>query len=191
MGYSLGVWSCPRLEPEASARAVSALYVKLSLSFCIFETEWEYKTDGGGIDVARVLSEWRKTRPRAYTGFAVEGNAPDTFNHAAVQADGYSFLCPENYWGINGSYDVRACLERCVELDWELWRVKPTLTGVGNRGGDSLDAGNRHTIGEALLRYMRVAIDEPDVLGALVWRGDMMDTEDYRILGLADTISLR
>ena len=179
LGFVLGAWACPRTAPTSSAGALSRIYANLSLSFVVWETEWEYKSDGGGLDVAVLIKAWRALRPKAYTGFAVEGGPPTTFNHAAVQADPNSFLCPENYWLQHGSYDQRASLTRCLQLGWTLDRVKPTLTGVEG-----------HSMSEAIIRAYRAEMSVLPTQGYLVWRGDMLGAEDYRLLGLATGLAL-
>jgi hypothetical protein len=176
LGFSLGAWACPRYAPEETADDVSAIYRLLRLSFAIFETEWEYKTDGGKVDVARLVTAWRALRPKAYTGFAVEGGPPTTFNHAVAIADPNSYLCPENYWLQNSAYDVRASLAQAAALGWPLERVKPTLTGVEG-----------HDFGEALVRLMRAYEGK----GVLLWRGDMLTPAQYQLHAVADTIALR
>jgi len=181
-GFSLGVWSCPRSTPVAAAKAVSALYKRFSLSFCVFETEWEYKTDGGMVDVATLVAAWRKLRPKAYTGFATTGEPPTTFNHAAVIADRHSFLCPENYWLQSSAYDVRRSLAQADRLGWPPERVKPTLTGVEG-----------HDLSEALVRMYRAGrgCGHGWNLGYLLWRADMLTPAQYEALGVADTLALR
>ena len=180
-GFSLGVWACPRNESvQNAASLISNAYA--GKSFCVMETEWLWKSDGGGRDVADLLAAWRTVRPKAWTGFALEGGPSTAFNHTAVQADPYSVLCPENYWLQNAGYDVRACLERCVSLGWDLSRVKPTLTGVEG-----------HSMAEAIIRCQRVqnSFENHVTQGVLLWRGDMLSDEDYRLIGLADNLALR
>lgn len=176
-GFSVGLWSCPRYAPEQAAADCSQIYAAYGLGGVIFETEYEYKTDGGGIDVARLLHPWRAARPKAFTACATEGGPPTTFNHAAAIATG-CYLLPENYWRINGAYDVRASLTRCKALGWPKERVKPTLTGVEG-----------HAMGEAIIRAYRAR--ELWTAGAALWRGDMLTADDFRLLGLADTLARR
>jgi hypothetical protein len=176
-GFSVGLWSCPRLAPEAAAQECSEIYGALGLGGVIFETEWEYKSDGGGIDVSRLLNPWRVARPKAFTACATEGGPPTTFNHAAAIATGCHLL-PENYWRLNGNYDVRPSLERCKALGWPRERVHPTLTGVEG-----------HAMSEAIIRAYRARGLWAN--GVALWRGDMLSADDYRLLGLADTLVRR
>jgi hypothetical protein len=179
-GFSVGLWSCPRFAPELAAADCSRLYAELGLSFAVFETEWHYKTDGGGVDVARLLGPWRERRPRAFTGLAVEGN-PETFNHAAAIRADCRLLC-ETYWlapAGDPAYDARACFERARSFGWDLARVHPTLIGV-----------DRHDMGEAIVRAYR-ARTAGFVRGVMLWRGDMLTARDYRLVGLADDLARR
>jgi hypothetical protein len=93
-------------------------------------------------------------------------------------------LCPENYWLQNAGYDVRACFDRCKTLNWDMNRVKPTLTGVEG-----------HTMSEAIIRRYRAPLYRDTGLwpipGILLWRGDMLAAEDYRLVRIADDLSLR
>lgn len=181
-GYSLGAWVCPRYKPGQAALATSALYKELCLSFVIFETEWEYRpgANPAGIDVDDLLRPWRAIRPKAWTGFALEGTPSPEFNHAAVQADPFAVLCPENYWRSGEQYDVRRCFAAAVGLGWSLDRVKPTLSGVEG-----------HAFDESLVRcYSALDIWEGGQ-GVLLWRGDMLRAEDYALFARADTLALR
>lgn len=182
-GYVLGAWSCPRTEPEKSAEAMSALYGALGLSFAIFETENEYKTDGGKIDVARLWRRWRELRPRAYTGAAVLGNMPTTYNYAAGAGD-IHYLA-ENYYNQNGAFDFRTTLARAVELGIPLERVHPTITGVEWN----------QTTAESLIRAYSATLTAPGaserIAGFAIWRGDSLTFSDYRLIGLAGGLALR
>lgn len=176
-GYSLGIWSCPRRDPVGGAASTSTVYGALGLSFCVFETEWEYKSDGGGVDVKVLLDDWRLLRPKAYTAVATEGGPPTTFNHAAAIAHDCRLL-PENYWKQDGQYDARRSIERAKALGWDPRRVHPTATGVEGHG-----------MCEALLRIYRA---QPiwGGKGIALWRGDMLTAEDYRLVALADDLAV-
>jgi len=171
LGFVPGPWACPRGEPERCAGEVSALYGELQLSFVVFETEWEYKTDGGGIPVSRLLTPWRELRPKAYTAVATEGMVPETFDHAAAIAAGCRYL-PESYWRLGGRYDPRAELIAAAALGWPKARVHPTLSGVEG-----------HDFAEALIRCYR-ARQAGFTRGVALWRADMLTSEDYRLLSL-------
>jgi hypothetical protein len=180
-GYSVGSWAVPRTAPEQAAADCSSLYVELGLSFQVFECEWEYKRDGGGIDVDRLLAPWRARRPFAYTAVATEGMVPREFNHRAAQRWSCRYL-PESYWGIDARYDASAEFHAARALGWNLAHVHPTLTGVGERGGDGLDR-RRDTMAEAIVRAYR-ARAAGFTRGVAIWRGDMLTRDDYRLLGI-------
>lgn len=177
-GFKLGLWGCPRFAPEEAAAACSSLYRELRLAFAVFETEWEYKTDGGGVDVERLLAPWRRLRPFAYTACAVEGGPPTTFNHDSVQRHGVRLL-PENYWLYDAGYDTVSSFTRCRALGYDLRTVHPTLTGVEGHG-----------MAESIIRAYR-ARPAGFVRGVALWRGDMLSAEDYRLVGLARDLALR
>lgn len=177
-GFSLGAWSCPRTEPEGSAAAVSTIVGQLGLSFTVFETEWEYKTDGGGIDVKRLLTPWRSVRPLMYTGVAVEGGPPTTFNHAAaIKAN--TRLLPETYYQPPYNYDARAAFRRALSLGWNAKRIHPAASGVENA-----DLCN------SLIRLYR-ARSAGYTRGYMIWRGDMLSAAQYEQLGLADDLAAK
>lgn len=171
LGFKLGGWACPRTQPGRCASELSVLYGKYGLSFVVFECEAEYKTDGGGVDVATLLSPWRRMRPLAYTGIATEGMVPATFNHHAAIAARCRYL-PESYYRVDGRYDASAELRQAVALGWPVSWVHPTLSGVEG-----------HTIAESMLRAYR-ARSSGFTHGVAVWRGDMLRLEDYVTLAL-------
>lgn len=171
LGFVPGMWPIPRTEPERCVAETSALLGEVGLSFCVFETEWEYKTDGGGIDVGRLLRPWRQVRPKTYTAVATEGMVPETFNHTAAITAGCRYL-PESYWHLGERYDPRAEMIRAKALGWPLARVHPTASGVEG-----------HDFGEALIRCYR-ARTAGFTRGIALWRGDMLNAAQYRLLGL-------
>lgn len=170
-GFLLVGWACPRYAPQACALAMSDLWAKLGLHAVIFETEYEYKTDGGGVDVAALLNPWRVARPKAYTGVAVEGQVPTTFDHRAAIAAGCRLL-PETYQAVGADHTAPAAMSRALSLGWARERVHVACSGVeGNAMAESL-----------VYAYRARAVGFTH--GLALWRGDELTADDYRLAAI-------